>query len=57
MLNSFVQIKSTSHEAPEFRGVKGRIIRENAHGYIVVKTTDGREVVLHPESVRVLEKK
>jgi hypothetical protein len=56
MTNHFVQIKTTSLEPPEFRGVKGRVIRETGHGYMVVHTTDGREVILHPESLRFLEK-
>jgi RNase P/RNase MRP subunit p29 len=57
MLHSFVEIKKTQHEPPEFRGVKGRVIRETGHGYVVVYTTDKREVILHPDSVRVLEKR
>lgn len=57
MLNQFVEIKKTSMEPQEFRGVKGRVIRETTHGYVVVYTTDRREVILHPESVRVLEKR
>ena len=46
-----ITIKKTSLEPPEFRGVKGEIIETTPLGYIIVKTNDGRRVVLHPDSV------
>lgn len=57
MTNQTVEIKKTSMEPKEFRGIQGRVVRETVHGYIVVHTADGREVILHPQSVRVLEKR
>ena len=57
MINQFVEIKKTEMEPHEFRGVKGHVIRETGHGYIVVYTIDRREVILHPQSVRILTKK
>ena len=55
-VNELVQIKSTKLEPPEYRGVKGKVIRFTNHGYAVVSTTDNREVILHPKSLRILSR-
>lgn len=52
MVGKTVQIKSTKLEPPEFRGVRGTVIRENGYGYMVVRTIDSREVIIHPKSLR-----
>jgi hypothetical protein len=52
MVGQAIQIKTTSKEPAEFRGAQGRVIRETGFGYMVVVTTDGREIILHPKSLR-----